>query len=470
MADNEELQRGLEQLDETTAKLPLGSRVRPADGHALAGDDATLADRAVDRPSSVEDTLVPLLRDHMVPWETLEERHRAMLELVRVLLGVVPNCDQYLEIWPPAFRTYNVMVPNLLNLPFSVLGIGGAPAGVVGMSMYVASRTAQCPYCSAHTCSFALRRGASPENLAQALGTEDAGFSRGELATIAVARSLACIPCELVAAERDELMSVYGAKRAEWIVLGAAMMGFLNKFMDAIGVELEQAVVAEVSSTMGRDWSPGKAGAALDPRAATKPPPPPDRLLTKLRIVPLLPAALRMDARWQRGVPSAWPAVGDFLRERTGHNFPVLSRLHHRRAIRSIASMLRENLNPVSTNIGLDTKILAGVVFAEVVADDALAGDVRATAARHAVTDLQMDAAGRFARREGDAALPDRNPKLRAALTLSRAASPSPARIDADVVATCREGGLTAPAIVELICWLSVLQMLHRLSCFYARP
>jgi alkylhydroperoxidase family enzyme len=361
------------------------------------------------------------------------------------------------------------MVPNLLNLPFSVLGIAGAPADVVGMSMYVASRSAQCPYCSAHTCSFALRRGTSPEKLARALVTDGGPFNRGELATIAVARSLACIPCELAGAERDELTSVYGPKDAEWIVLGAAMMGFLNKFMDAIGVELEQAVVAEVRTTMGRDWSPGKAGAALDPRAATKPPPPADILLRKLRIVPLLPAAVRADARWQRGVPSAWPAVGDFLRERTGHEFPVLSRLHHRRAVRSVASMLRENLNPASTVIGLDTKILAGAVFAEIVADATLAGDIRAMASKHAVTDSQIDAATRFASTDGDA-LADEITRLRAALTLSRAASPSPARIDSDVVATCRHGGLSAPAIVELICWLSVLQMLHRLSCFYPRP
>jgi alkylhydroperoxidase family enzyme len=162
--------------------------------------------------------------------------------------------------------------------------------------------------------------------------------------------------------------------------------------------------------------------------------------------------------------------VGDFLRERTGHDFPALSRLHHRRAVRSVATMLRENLDPASTVIGLDTKILAGIVFAEVVADEALAGDVRAMAARHAVTNVQMDAAARFARSEGDAAVPDENPRRRAALTLSRAASPSPARIDAAVVATCREAGLSAPAIVELVCWLSVLQLLHRLSCFYTRP
>ena len=69
-------------------------------------------------------TLVPLLREEMVAWETLEERYGALLKLVEVLLGVVPNCDRYLEIWPPAFRTYNVMVPNFLNLPAPIFGRG----------------------------------------------------------------------------------------------------------------------------------------------------------------------------------------------------------------------------------------------------------------------------------------------------------------------------------------------------------
>lgn len=50
-----------------------------------------------------------------------------MLELVRVMLGVVPNCHSYLEIWPPALRTYNVMVPNVLNLPF--MNWGWVPHG-----------------------------------------------------------------------------------------------------------------------------------------------------------------------------------------------------------------------------------------------------------------------------------------------------------------------------------------------------
>jgi hypothetical protein len=180
------------------------------------------------------------------------------------LLGVVPTCDRYLEIWPPAFRSYNVMVPNFLNLPVPVLGVGGPPPGAVGLAMYVASRTAACPYCTAHSCSFAMRRGASAQTVAAALLPDATGLSRGELATVAVAKALARVPCELTAEHRRGLVDVYGETRAEWIAVGAIMMGFLNKFMDAIGVELEQPVVSEVARTLGDGWTPGKAGAELD--------------------------------------------------------------------------------------------------------------------------------------------------------------------------------------------------------------
>ena len=167
---------------------------RPRGAARQLTDQVTIA-RAED------DTLVPLLKDDAIPMETLHERYGPLLELVRVLIGVVPNCDAYLEIWPPAFRTYNIMVPNLLNLPFSVFGVGSAPKDMVGLGLYVASRAAECPYCSAHTCSFALRRGAVLETVANAL-SQDAAFTPRERATIAVARSLARVPCELTAEEK----------------------------------------------------------------------------------------------------------------------------------------------------------------------------------------------------------------------------------------------------------------------------
>lgn len=422
-------------------------------------------DPAEDAPASSAATLAALLDRDAVAWEVLEKRYGPLLELVRTLLGVVPNCDRYLEIWEPAFRTYNIMVPNFLNLPFSILGVGSAPADVVGMGMYVTSRAAECPYCSAHACSFALRRGASPEKMAQALLPDAESFTEGELATVAVARSLARIPCELTADERDRLVAVYGADRAEWIVLGVVMMGFLNKFMNALGVELEQTIVSEVSTTLGEHWSAGAAGRDLDPSAAPQPAPPVDGLRTKLRLVPLLPKALRLDRRWQRGVPKAWPEVGPFLQERTGHDFPVLSRLRHARAIQSVASMLRENLDADTTVIGLDRKVLTGIVFAEAVADEAISADVRALAERSGVGLADLDAATRFAIGGDDWFTGD--PQTRALLLLARAASPSPVEIGEDVIATCRDANLSSQAIVELVTWIAVLQMLHRLTCYY---
>jgi alkylhydroperoxidase family enzyme len=72
-----------------------------------------------------------------------------------------------------------------------------------------------------------------------------------------------------------------------------------------------------------------------------------------------------------------------------------------------------------------------------------------------------VDAAVAFATGQGPAL--SRAP---AVLRLARAASTSPATIDDTTVAACRDAQLTPAAIVEVVCWLSVLQLLHRLTCW----
>jgi AhpD family alkylhydroperoxidase len=142
-----------------------------------------------------KDTLVPLLVDSMIPMEKIEEDYPAFTGIVRVMIGIVPRCDAYLEIWPHAFKTYNLIVPNLMNAPFSQVGVGpgwSKGSALQGLGMFVVSRVAECPYCTAHTCSYALRRGTTPEVLAQALaGSTTVGkLGEAEQAVIAVARRL----------------------------------------------------------------------------------------------------------------------------------------------------------------------------------------------------------------------------------------------------------------------------------------
>ena len=405
------------------------------------------ATEAVAEPAPT--TVAHLLAEARPTWEVLQADYGPLLRLVDTILGVVPNCDRYLEIWPPAFRTYNVMVPNLLNLPVPILGLGGPPPHVIGLAMYVASRTAACPYCTAHSCSFAMRRGASAEQVAAAMLPHGAdGLGRGELAAVSVARSLARVPAELTMEEREELIAVFGPAHAEWIVLAIAMMGFLNKFMDAVGVELEQAVVSEVGDALGEGWTAGRAGGELDPAAPTAPPPPIDRLRTRLRLLPLLPAAIRYDRRAQRGTPARSAAVASYLTSRVGHDFPALAPLRSSRARRAVATMLAENLDPRTTVVGLGTKASIALQYAEHTGNVHLVRDAEALAAHHDTRGAAGDAT------------------TSSLLLLAEAATPSPANVDKAVLDTCIAAGVPADAYIEVITWLSVLQLLHRLSSF----
>ena len=385
--------------------------------------------------------LVGLLEQEAVPFETLHARYGSLLELVRKLLGVVPNCDPYLEIWPPAFRTYNVMVPNLLNLPFLVWGLG-APRSTVGLAMYVSSRTAGCMYCSAHSCTFALRRGATVEEVASALDTEPT-LTEADRAAVRVARSLAVVPAATGDGDRAALRRHFSETDAEWIVLSIAMMGFLNKAMDALGVPLEEPTASEVTGVIAPSgWTTGQhMKGTVQPGS----PPGADSLATRLGLIRYAPQAIKLDRGWTRGVPDRWPAVGEFLRQRTGHSFPVLSHLRHRRAIRAIATMIKENLG--KSVIGLDDKLAAGLIYADTIGNPSLAQELRTLGARER---------------------PDAPTQA-----LARAISSSPAAVDQDVLQSSR--AIPPAGIVELVTFVSVLQMLHRLSCFYptagfARP
>ncbi len=243
--------------------------------------------------------------------------------------------------------------------------------------------------------------------------------------------------------------------------------------MDAVGVELESETVDEVASIMRRHsrWTPGKAGVHLDPNSPPAATPAADSLWTKLSAIPYFPGALWFDLRRTAGVPSSGTAACAFLQKTTGHAFPVLANLTHGRVIRAIATMLRDNLDPQSSTIGLPAKVLAGVIFCTVAANKALLSDMRSLATHHGIDAAALEVMIRIANVDPSAvsdALSGYDAKLATLLLLARAVSPSPAEVDASVVAECRRANLSPAAIVELCAWISVLQMLHRLSAFYA--
>jgi hypothetical protein len=61
----------------------------------------------------MEKTLAAGLQSASVDFETLLKHYNPVLALVKELIGVIPNCDPVLEIWPPGFRSYNLLGPVL---------------------------------------------------------------------------------------------------------------------------------------------------------------------------------------------------------------------------------------------------------------------------------------------------------------------------------------------------------------------
>jgi alkylhydroperoxidase family enzyme len=108
---------------------------------------------------------------------------------------------------------------------------------------------------------------------------------------------------------------------------------------------------------------------------------------------------------------------------------------------------------------------MAGLIYATIVEDAQLAVEMRMLTSRGKVPDSQVEEVVKFARGGGPPSGLDA--RSRAALSLARAASPSPAVVSTQVIDECRTSALPAPAIVELISWISVLQMLHRILAFY---
>ncbi len=404
-------------------------------------------------------TLAEKLEPSFVDFDYLHDRYRPMLALVRELIGVVPNCDLALEMWRPGFRTYNLLVPNCLDLPVSLLG-RGARKDLVGLGMYVSSRAAECAYCSAHTCSFAIRRGASTEAIV-------GNFSAAEEeATTRLAEGMARIPADLTPDDVARLERLVGVNDAEDIALGITLMGFLNKFMDAMGIELEPEALADVTGLIGpTGWAAGQhyRGEGEPVIDLTGDGPRVDDMKTYGRVLKHGPAAARLERLWTRGVPNTGPAAEAYLHEHTGVELAILGEIRRGAMVRALATVVRDNLDPTISAVGLGAKSLAGWVYANHVDSEDLKSMSLELISRHH--------AGQSAVSLDSIASGDQLDALsqvdRAAVKLAVAVSPSPAAVSPELIDDVTEF-LTPAEVVEVVVWVSVLQAIHRYQLFTA--
>lgn len=405
-------------------------------------------------------TLAEVLVQDRIELSELTEHYNPVLNLVDVLIGVIPNCDMYLEIWRPGFRTYNLIVPNFLNLPQSLLGLG-APKDIVGLAMYASSRAADCMYCSAHTCSFALRRGSSAAAVTGELRTA------AESAAVAVAEALSTMPHHYTPELGRELQRHVSPDDTEWIVMAVAMMGFLNKFMDAIGVELEPESVNDVSELIGpTGWSIGQHGWANGRNGNGGRLPPTDSFATFLKVFRNAPGAVRLEKGWMADMPKDPETARRYVATTYGFDEPLLTTVGQTRIRRALATVLRHNLDTTQTELGIDLKALVGLIFAHHAQNHHLIEQSKQLAAHCGVSADVIEVASAFGT---DSSLPGDNlldDRTRAALTTAHRIAPSPARVD-NATIELADKHLSSAETVEIAVWVSILQLIHRLTVFY---
>ena len=416
------------------------------------------------------DTLLPVA----VNPKELEKKYKPVLGLVNELLGFLPNADPVLEIWPTAFRTYNLLIPNLMNLPQSLMG-NKELKKMISLAMFFSSRSADCRYCTAHACTFVLRRGGSADLIKSKLSPK-------EKVVADVATAMATIPSTMTLELRQEMEKHFSEKDASWIVLTAALMGFLNKVMATLGVELETEAFLDVGNILEEiGWDAGiheNEGAVIpeeQPKIHA------DNLMTYLRIFRHAPGAIRLEKGWTKGVPANSNKIEAYLKEKTGHTFPLFKHLKAIRVQKTLATVMRDQLDPEISTLPLSTKYLTGIVYGTFVQNEAIKSDYLTlleksgkTPGADAIKQLEE-----FVLRPLPATLSELSQELAlisqlingytsdaAALLLAKAAADSPTIIPAHIIEMANKH-LSAPQIVEITSWLGVLQFFQRAGSYF---
>lgn len=369
--------------------------------------------------------------------------------------GLIRNACSVLRLWPTGLRTAQLLASGLLDLPLAMVR-RTAPNDLTGLAMYASSCAAKCDYTAAHAATYAIARGIHPAAIAgRRLPRERAA---AEFATAIISPSTGDAHDSI-----DRSDDLLHADELTAITAAVGFMGFLNKFCDAMGLELESdaaGVVIDLRSRLRTEDDHSKV-VADDWRRA-------------LQLARVAPATALLERQWLSGIPNRAPLAIRRLERTTGISFEILLQLASRHAMRAVAAVLRDNLEGPDSYIPAKTKALAALVFGVINDAPTLVTQAqRAVCHRDATTSNDLFEAVRIFALEcpatPDTFMLDRwldRPTVDV-LLLARAIAPTPALTTPAIVDRARES-LSASAVIELVVWLSIQQMLAYLETGFA--
>jgi alkylhydroperoxidase family enzyme len=127
-----------------------------------------------------------------------------------------------------------------LGLWTAVMGPGALSSELKYLAGYLASMSAGCRYCSAHTASNAAKGGGSSAKVEAVWEYEHSPmFSPAERAALAFAQAAGQSPSGVTDADMDELKAHYSPEQIVELLSVVSLYGFFNRWNDSLATPLE---------------------------------------------------------------------------------------------------------------------------------------------------------------------------------------------------------------------------------------
>ena len=183
--------------------------------------------------------------------EELEGPDAACLEEATERLGFLPHAALTLARVPGLY-------PVIVELGRITLRAGRIDRPLKYLVAYVASTSAGCRFCAAHTSQMANKIGVVDEKFAEVWNFESSpAFSRAERAALRVARGAGRVPNEVTDDEMAELVAHFGDDGAAEILSVIAYFGFMNRWNDTALTPLEDPPLEfGLEHLVDKGWQP----------------------------------------------------------------------------------------------------------------------------------------------------------------------------------------------------------------------
>lgn len=169
-------------------------------------------------------------------------------------MGFMPNSLLVMAHMPELVRGFNQLAAPLY-------GPGAKLSGQLrGLVANIASRTAGCQYCVAHTANTAHNADLADRKLAAIWEYETSPlFSDAERAAMRFAQAAASVPNAVTDEDFAELRKHYSEREIVELVAVIAFFGFLNRWNDTLATPLEETPLSYAEKVLtGTGWEPGK--------------------------------------------------------------------------------------------------------------------------------------------------------------------------------------------------------------------